>query len=82
MFSIPEKDVAGENGAALLKSLIKSYFEMGGFHLQINVTDAETLKKAKDCPQDHSDLIVRISGYSDYFTRLPDDVQNALIERS
>ena len=82
MFSIPEKDVAGDKGDALLKALIKSYFEMGGFHLQINVTDAETLKKAKERPQDYSDLIVRISGYSEYFTRLREDVQKALIERS
>lgn len=82
MFSIPEKDVAGDKGDALLKALIKSYFKMGGFHLQINVTDAETLKKAKERPQDYSDLIVRISGYSEYFTRLHEDVQKALIERS
>ena len=66
----------------LLKALIKGYFEKGGFHLQINVTDAKTLKKAKENPQDYSDLIVRISGYSEYFTKLNDAVQTALIERS
>ena len=82
MFSIPEKEVAGEKGDMLLKALIKSYFEKGGFHLQINVTDAQTLKKAKETPQDYSDLIVRISGYSEYFTKLNDAVQTALIERS
>lgn len=82
MFSISEKDVAGEKGDMLLKALIKGYFEKGGFHLQINVTDAKTLKKAKENPQDYSDLIVRISGYSEYFTKLNDAVQTALIERS
>lgn len=82
MFNIPEKDIAGEKGNLLLKALIKGYFEKGGFHLQINVTDAETLKKAKENPQDYSDLIVRISGYSEYFTRLDQSVQTALIERA
>ena len=69
MFSIPEKDVAGEKGDMVLKSLIKGYFEKGGFHLQFNVTDSETLRQAKANPQEYSDLIVRISGYSEYFTK-------------
>ncbi|MBE6929689.1 MAG: hypothetical protein E7463_05350 [Ruminococcaceae bacterium] len=82
MFSIPEKDVEGEKGDMVLKSLIKGYFEKGGFHLQFNVTDSETLRQAKANPQEYSDLIVRISGYSEYFTKLDDRVQTALIERS
>ncbi len=82
MFSISEKEVAGEKGDLLLCSLIKSFFEKGGFHLQINVTDAQTLRDAKENPQNYSDLIVRISGYSAYFTKLDDVLQGALIERS
>ena len=82
MFSISEKDASGEKGDMLLKALIKGYFEKGGFHLQINVTDAETLKKAKENPQEYSDLIVRISGYSEYFTKLNSAVQKSFIERS
>jgi len=82
MFNISEKEVAGERGDLLLKTLIKGYFEKGGFHLQFNVTDTETLRRAKDNPQDYSDLVVRISGYSEYFNRLNDAVKTALIERS
>ncbi|MBQ7794637.1 MAG: hypothetical protein IJ366_09015 [Clostridia bacterium] len=82
MFSISEKDISGEKGDEILKALIKGYFQKGGFHLQINVTDAEILKKAQEKPDEYRDLIVRISGYSEYFTRLHEDVQTALIERS
>jgi len=82
MFHISEKEVAGEKGDLLLRSLIQSYFEKGGFHLQFNVTDGELLRKAKENPEDYSDLIVRISGYSTHFTKLNDAVQTALIERS
>lgn len=82
MFHISEKEAAGEKGDMLLKALIKGYFEKGGFHLQINITDAEILKQAKENPQAYSDLIIRISGYSEYFTRLNDVVQTALIERA
>lgn len=82
MFSLSQKDVQGERGDALLKALIQSYFANGGFHVQINITDAETLRQAKANPQEYSDLIVRISGYSAYFTRVGEDIQTALIERS
>lgn len=82
MFNIAESQIVGEKGDLMLKSLIKSYFEKGGFHLQFNITDANTLKDAQKNPQNYSDLIVRISGYSEYFTKLDIGVQNALIERS
>lgn len=82
MFNISEKELEGEKGDALLKALIQGYFAKGGFHLQINVTDAETLRKAKENPAEYKDLIVRISGYSAHFTKLNDAVQTALIERS
>jgi formate C-acetyltransferase len=82
MFSIPEKEVSGERGDVLLKSLIKSYFKNGGFHILINVTDSQTLINARENPQDYNDLIIRISGYSEYFTKLNDAMQIALIERS
>lgn len=82
MFGISEKEVTGEKGDQLLKALIQGYFCKGGFHLQINVTDAETLKKAKENPQEYQDLVVRISGYSEHFVKLDDVIQNALIERN
>jgi len=82
MFSISEKEVAGEQGDAILKSLIQAYFKSGGFHLQINVTDADLLKQAQKNPDDYRDLLIRISGYSAYFTGLNVTIQNALIERS
>ena len=82
MFGISEKEVAGEKGDHLLKSLIRGYFQRGGFHLQINVTDRETLKEAKEKPEAYQDLIVRISGYSEHFVKLEEVIQTALIERN
>lgn len=81
LFRLTERETEGEKGRELLKALIRSYFEKGGFQLQINVCRADMLRDAQRDPDSYRDLVVRISGYSEYFTRLPVHVQNALIER-
>lgn len=63
-------------------SLIKSYLKRGGFELQINVTDAEILKKAQQNPELYRDLVVRIGGYSDYFVSLSPTMQEEVITRT
>ena len=50
--------------------------------LQINVTDKEALKKAKQNPEEYRDLIVRIGGHSDYFTKISPEMQDELILRT
>jgi len=71
-----------EEGIANLASLVRSYFKMDGHHIQFNVVSAETLRKAQQEPELHSDLIVRVAGYSDYFCDLNKDLQNEIIERT
>ena len=41
-----------------------------------------TLKKAQREPEKYSDLIVRVAGYSDYFTDLSKELQNEIIQRT
>ena len=76
-----KKNFDGESGEKLTE-LIKTFMRRGGFELQINVTDKETLKKAQANPEGYGDLVVRIGGYSDYFTRLPKSMQEEIILRS
>jgi formate C-acetyltransferase len=71
-----------EEGIANLASLVRSYFKMDGHHIQFNVISAETLRKAQQEPELHSDLIVRVAGYSDYFCDLNKDLQNEIIART
>jgi len=63
-------------------NLIRTYFRMDGHHIQFNVVDVETLKKAKQNPENYKDLIVRVAGYSDYFVDLVEGLQNEIIERT
>lgn len=71
-----------EKGLDTLKTLILSYFDMGGYHVQFNMVGAETLRDAQKHPEDYEDLIVRVSGYSAYFTRLGRKIQDDIIERT
>ena len=46
------------------------------------MVDAETLRDARAHPEQHEDLIVRVAGFSAYFTRLAPDVQEEIILRT
>jgi len=61
---------------------VRSYFTLGGHHLQFNVVDGATLRAAQEEPDKHKDLIVRVAGYSDYFCDLNRDLQNEIIART
>ncbi|MCW8926416.1 MAG: glycyl radical protein, partial [Xanthomonadales bacterium] len=67
---------------AKLGSLIRSYFRLGGHHVQFNIVDTATLKAAQQCPEDYKDLLVRMAGYSDYFNDMNADLQQEIIERT
>lgn len=72
----------GIKSADTVKAVVKTYLQRGGFEVQINVIDDETLKKAKNNPEEYQDLVVRIGGYSDYFVRLTPEMQDELILRT
>jgi pyruvate-formate lyase len=65
-----------------LASLIKTYFEMGGKHVQFNVVSREMLEKAKKTPEQNKDLVVRVAGYSAYFVKLTTPMQDEIISRT
>lgn len=65
-----------------LGHLIRSYFSLGGHHIQFNVVDTATLLAAQACPEDYRDLLVRMAGYSDYFNHMNEDLQQEIIDRT
>ncbi|MBP7052062.1 MAG: glycyl radical protein [Phycisphaerae bacterium] len=72
----------GDDGLDNLTHLIRSYFRLDGHHIQFNVVDAETLRKAQARPEEYQNLIVRVAGYSDYFVDLGEALQNEIIART
>jgi formate C-acetyltransferase len=71
-----------EEDVIKLGHLIRSYFTLGGHHIQLNIVDTATLLAAQACPADYKDLIVRMAGYSDYFNDMNSDLQQEVIERT
>jgi formate C-acetyltransferase len=65
-----------------LAKLIRTYFAMGGHHIQFNIVDTATLLAAQACPEDYKDLLVRMAGYSDYFNDMNADLQQEVIDRT
>lgn len=73
---------AGAEHPTTLVDLIRTYFELGGFEIQINAVDSEVLLDAQRDPESHADLLVRVAGYSDYFTLLDPKMQDEVISRT
>jgi len=71
-----------EEDVKKLGHLIRSYFTLGGHHIQFNIVDTATLLAAQACPSDYKDLMVRMAGYSDYFNDMNADLQQEVIERT
>lgn len=69
-------------GIDKLAHLVRSYFKLGGHHVQFNVVRADALREAQRTPESHRDLIVRVAGYSDYFCDLSVDLQEEIITRT
>ena len=65
-----------------MEGVIKTYFENGGQHIQINVVDTKTLLDAQKNPEMHKGLMVRVAGYMAYFTELDKGAQETIIHRT
>jgi pyruvate formate-lyase/glycerol dehydratase family glycyl radical enzyme len=65
-----------------LVAYTNAFMSSGGSHIQYNMVDTKELKDAKAHPEDHRDLIVRIGGFSAYFTQLSPDIQDDVINRN
>lgn len=72
-----------DEGKAKFASLIRTYSgDFKGMQIQINVVNRETLIDAQKRPEKHSNLLVRVAGYTAYFTRLSPELQDAIIQRT
>lgn len=78
-----EKKLFGsEKGKASFIALAKAYFAGGGQQYTVTVVSPEELLRAKENPENYRNLIVRVGGYSEYFVRLGDELQDSVIKRA
>lgn len=71
-----------EKGKASFIALAKAFFAGGGQQYTVTVVSPEDLIDAKNNPENHRNLIVRVGGYSDYFVNLNEELQDNVIERT
>ncbi len=65
-----------------LVAYTNAFMSNGGSHIQYNMVDTNELRDAKIHPENHRDLIVRIGGFSAYFTQLSPEIQDDVINRN
>jgi pyruvate-formate lyase len=65
-----------------VQTVVETYLRRGGFEIQLNVLSADTLRAAQANPEEYRDLVVRVAGYSDYFTTMLKEVQDEVIART
>jgi formate C-acetyltransferase len=78
----PGSPLHAQAGRQTLRTLIETYLRRGGFEIQVNVVDKETLLNAQAHPEAYADLLVRVAGYSDYFVTLNRKMQDEIIART
>jgi formate C-acetyltransferase len=74
--------LASDQDLDKLGALIRTYFRLGGHHIQFNVIDSATLRQAQQHPDEYRNLLVRVAGYSDYFVDLDRHHQEEIISRT
>lgn len=72
----------GAHGLSKLSDFVRAFMKLKLQHVQFNVMNAETLKKAQQKPEDYAGLVVRVAGYSAFFVELSKEIQDDIIRRT
>lgn len=80
--TIDEQLVKDDDNFEKTVDMLLTYFKNGGVHFQLTYVSGEELIKAKEAPDDYKHLRVRVSGFSDYFVKLNEALQDNIIERT
>ena len=72
----------GEKGPAMWQDYMKTWHDLGINHVQFNMVDNETLYAAQKEPEQYSELLVRIAGYSAHFVEMNKMTHDGIIARS
>ena len=81
-FMIDEQLIKNDDNFEKTVDMLETYFKNGGVHFQLTYVSKEDLINAKITPEDYKNLRVRVSGFSDYFVKLDESIQDDIIERT
>ncbi len=80
--SLDEQLIKNDDYFEKTVDMFEAYFKNGGIHFQLTYVSKEDLIAAKQDPEKYRNLRVRVTGFSDYFVKLQDSIQNDIIERT
>ncbi|MCX6091079.1 MAG: formate C-acetyltransferase/glycerol dehydratase family glycyl radical enzyme [Candidatus Atribacteria bacterium] len=78
---ISKDTLESQTARGKLAALIMGFFDLYGWHIQINTISTSTLRNAQAHPEKYRDLVVRVAGYSALFTNLDPLLQEDIIAR-
>jgi formate C-acetyltransferase len=67
---LPPDQLKTRKGRDNVLRLVKTLFDNDGYHIQFNVLDTNILRDAQKHPENYRDLVVRVAGFSAFFTKL------------
>ena len=70
------------DGIANFTRFVRAFADQGFYEVQFNIVSTETLREAQREPAKYKDLVVKVAGYSAYFTRLMKPLQDGIIART
>lgn len=71
-----------EDKLKLFMQYIRTFIDLGGWHVQFNVLTTDILRNAQHNPENYRDLVIRVAGYSAFFTDLESELQEDIIKRT
>ena len=75
--------IKSDSNKARIVAMIRAFFDdLKGWHIQYNVISRETLLAAQKNPEEYKSLVVRVAGYSAFFTVLSPETQDDIIART
>lgn len=72
----------GDDGLEAMFALLDTFVKLGGQAMQINMTDAETLRKAQKNPEQYKDIQIRVSGWNALFNNVNKEEQDGFIRQA
>ena len=79
---IDEQLIKNDDNFEKTAQMLETYFKMGGVHFQLTYVSKDDLLNAKITPEEYKNLRVRVSGFSEYFVKLNEAIQDDIIDRT
>ena len=81
-FHLDEQLIMNDANFEKTVDMLETYFKMGGVHFQLTYVSKEDLINAKATPEEYKNLRVRVTGFSEYFVKLQEPIQDDIIKRT